>query len=180
MGSTTRSLSLLTTQSLLGHAKAGSNSAWKILLLRYRMTLRVAASRHLRNREDAEDVVQSAFMDAVSSLEKFEYRDEGSFRNYLVRTVVNSSIDLLRTRRPFHTVDFTGIVDPSSVSDDQFDGEHVVVAISKLSDSLREIVLMKKYESKTWEEIAELTQQSQSSVSRKFAKAIRVLKSHLS
>ena len=93
-------MSLLTTQSLLGHARSGSNSAWKVILMRYRMTLVVAASRQLGSMDDVEGVVQTAFMQAVSSLERFVYTDEGSFRRYLVQVVLNRCRDLHRKRRP--------------------------------------------------------------------------------
>lgn len=117
MERTTGSLSLLTTQSLLGHARSGSNSAWKVILMRYRMTLVVAASRQLGSIDDVEDVVQTAFLQALSSLERFVYTDEGSFRRYMVQVVTNRCRDFHRKRRPDITPDLTDYAHPGSLKE---------------------------------------------------------------
>jgi len=180
MESTTSSLKLLTTQSLLGHAREGNNSAWKIILLRYEMTLLVAARRKLQSIDDAEDVVQTAFMEAVSSIESFEYRHESSFRNFLVKTVINRCVDLIRSKRPRKSVDMIGIVDPNSFLEDRAKLDDMVCALDGLSPQLRDVILLRKFESKPWSEVAEVSEESEGTVRRRYAEAIKVLKNQLS
>jgi len=180
MESTTSSLKFLTTQSLLGHARKGNNSAWKVILLRYEMTLLVAARRKLSCIDDAEDIVQTAFMEAVSSIESFEYRHESSFRNFLVKTVVNRCTDIIRSKRPRKSVDMVGIVDPNSILEDRARLDDMVCALDGLSPPLRDVILLRKFESKPWSEVAEVFEESERTVRRRYAEAVKLLKDHLS
>jgi len=180
MESTTSSLRALTTQSLLGHAREGNNSAWKLILLRYKMTLMVDARRKLPSLEEAEDVVQNAFMHAVSTIRNFEYREEGAFRKFLRSTVTNRCIDLARARREQESVEILHVPDPKceQVSPSEF--TEVVDAIEALPAPLGDIVLMRKYESKPWSEVAELVGTSEGAVRRKYVEAIGILQRQLS
>jgi len=56
----------------------------------------------LRNREDAEDVVQDAFIKAFSNLKQFQ--GQSKFYTWLVRIAVNEALMKLRRRRPERTV----------------------------------------------------------------------------
>ena len=172
-------MSLLTTQSLLGHARSGSNSAWKVILMRYRMTLVVAASRQLGSMDDVEDVVQTAFMQAVSSLERFVYTDEGSFRRYLVQVVLNRCRDLHRKRRPESSSDLTHVPQPGSLEELSPKEQQVAVALERLPEDLREVVLLKRYESKPWREVAEVLGESDSTSRRRYVRAIDALREML-
>jgi RNA polymerase sigma-70 factor (ECF subfamily) len=62
----------------------------------YASSLRLASSI-LRNRADAEDSVQSAFLQVVRHLDRYEERSE--FRTWLVRIVLNQCLMSLRRRR---------------------------------------------------------------------------------
>jgi RNA polymerase sigma-70 factor (ECF subfamily) len=53
--------------------------------------------RILNNREEAEDIMQEAFLDAFKKIDL--YKGTGSFGAWLKRIVVNKSIDHLRTKK---------------------------------------------------------------------------------
>src|SRR6202022_2043203 len=55
-----------------------------------------------QNREDAEDVVQDAFLKAYSNLKQFQ--GQSKFYTWLVRIAVNEALMKLRRRRPERTV----------------------------------------------------------------------------
>jgi RNA polymerase sigma-70 factor (ECF subfamily) len=56
------------------------------------------ANHITHSREDAEDVVQEAFLKAYSNLEKFQ--EQSKFYTWLVRIAVNEALMKLRKRRP--------------------------------------------------------------------------------
>jgi RNA polymerase sigma-70 factor (ECF subfamily) len=62
----------------------------------YASSLKLACSI-LRNRTEAEDSVQSAFLQVVRNLDRYEERSE--FRTWLVRIVLNQCLMSLRRRR---------------------------------------------------------------------------------
>ncbi len=63
----------------------------------HRDALLRTTQRILRNREDAEDAVQSAFLDAFRNLRGFQGRSR--FSTWLTRIAINSALMRLRTNR---------------------------------------------------------------------------------
>jgi RNA polymerase sigma-70 factor (ECF subfamily) len=62
---------------------------------KYRSRLEAVAYRILGNRSDAEDVVQNVFL----ALPRAAYRGSASLWSYLYRAAVNTSVNLLRSRK---------------------------------------------------------------------------------
>jgi len=83
--------------SLVHAAKAGDLGAFEELVKRYdRNVFRIA--RHItQSREDAEDVVQDAFLKAFQNLKNFQ--ENSKFYTWLVRIAVNEALMRLRRRR---------------------------------------------------------------------------------
>jgi RNA polymerase sigma-70 factor (ECF subfamily) len=67
---------------------------------RYRSRLEAVAYRIVRNRADAEDVVQRVFL----ALPRAAYRGSASLWSYLYRAATNGSVNVLRARRRRETV----------------------------------------------------------------------------
>lgn len=84
--------------ALVHAAKSGDVAAFGELVKRYdRKIFRIA--QHLtHNREDAEDVVQEAFLKAFQHLGQF--REDAKFSTWLIRIVMNQSLMMLRKRGP--------------------------------------------------------------------------------
>src|SRR5947209_3963348 len=84
--------------ALVRAAKQGDVGAVEELVKRYdRNAFRIA--QHItQNREDAEDVVQEAFLKAYGNLAKFQ--EQSKFYTWLVRIAVNEALMRLRRRRP--------------------------------------------------------------------------------
>jgi len=87
---------------LVERAKAGDDSAFEQLIRQYdRQVFRIA--RHItQNKEDAEDIVQDAFLKAYQKLHQFQ--GNSKFSTWLVRIAVNESLMRLRKRRNSKTV----------------------------------------------------------------------------
>ncbi len=83
---------------LVKAAKAGDLSAFEALVNRYERRIFRLAMNITQNREDAEDVMQEAFLKAFEHLGDFE--GHSRFYTWLVRITVNQALMKLRKRRP--------------------------------------------------------------------------------
>jgi len=82
---------------LVERATQGDRDAYGVLVQRHQHRVFNLAFQVLRNREDALDVAQEAFVKAFVSLSSF--KGEASFTTWMHRIVVNLAIDSLRRRR---------------------------------------------------------------------------------
>src|SRR5438105_7036966 len=88
--------------ALVRAAKKGDDSAFEELVRRYDRNVFRIAQHITQNREDAEDVVQEAFLKAYGNLAKFQ--EQSKFYTWLVRIAVNEALMKLRRRKPERTV----------------------------------------------------------------------------
>src|SRR6202023_802126 len=88
--------------SLVRAAKQGDDAAFEELVRRYDRNVFRIAQHITQNREDAEDVVQEAFLKAYGNLAKFQ--EQSKFYTWLVRIAVNEALMKLRRRKPERTV----------------------------------------------------------------------------
>ncbi len=87
---------------LVRAAKGGDDGAFNQLVKRYDRNVFRIAQHITQNREDAEDVVQDAFLKAYTNLQQFQ--EQSKFYTWLVRIAVNEALMKLRRRRPERTV----------------------------------------------------------------------------
>jgi RNA polymerase sigma-70 factor (ECF subfamily) len=83
---------------LVRAAKTGDDKAFGELVKRYDRNVFRIAQHITQNREDAEDVVQDAFLKAYTNLQQFQ--EQSKFYTWLVRIAVNEALMKLRRRRP--------------------------------------------------------------------------------
>ncbi len=82
----------------------GDHSSYATLVERHKDMVFTIANRMLKNREDAEEVAQDAFMKAYRSLRKF--RKESKFSTWLYRIVYNLCVSQLRkNKKQIHSLD---------------------------------------------------------------------------
>ena len=84
-------------RALVERAARGDRDAFGLLVRRHQDRVFNLAYHVVRNREDALDVAQDAFVKAFASLPSF--KGEASFTTWIHRIVVNLAIDCLRRRR---------------------------------------------------------------------------------
>jgi RNA polymerase sigma-70 factor, ECF subfamily len=97
-----RDAAITDEMALVNAAKGGDVSAFEQLVKRYDRNIFRIAQHITQNREDAEDVVQDAFLKAYGNLEQFQ--GNSKFYTWLVRIAVNESLMKLRRRRSDRTV----------------------------------------------------------------------------
>jgi RNA polymerase sigma-70 factor (ECF subfamily) len=76
--------------TLVQAAKRGDDSAFEELVRRYDRNVFRIAQHITQNREDAEDVVQEAFLKAYGNLKQFQ--EQSKFYTWLVRIAVNEAL----------------------------------------------------------------------------------------
>ena len=101
---------------LVARARKGDTASFSVLLRRYEGKIFRLAMNITQNREDAEDVLQEAFLKAYEHLDQFQ--GNSRFYTWIVRIAVNQALMKLRKRRSDRAVSL----------DEQIDtGEDVVV-----------------------------------------------------
>jgi RNA polymerase sigma-70 factor, ECF subfamily len=84
-------------ENLLACARAGDGVAFDRLVRPHRDAMLRLTQRILRNREDAEDAVQTALLDAFRHLDTFQRRSR--FSSWLTRIALNAAFMRLRSTR---------------------------------------------------------------------------------
>ena len=88
--------------ALVAQAKAGDQNAFSELVNRYERKIYRLAKNITRNDEDAEDVLQDAFLKAYTHLDNF--KGDSKFYTWIVRIAVNEALMRLRKRKTDRTV----------------------------------------------------------------------------
>src|SRR5271166_3680373 len=83
--------------ALVASARSGDVRAFETLIQKYDRQIFRIAQHITQNREDAQDVVQDAFLKAYEKLDQFQ--GNSKFYTWLVRIAVNESLMRLRKRR---------------------------------------------------------------------------------
>ena len=89
-----------TDENLVKQTQCGDKAAFNLLVIKYQHRVAKLVSRFVHNHEEAEDVVQEAFIKAYRAIGKF--RGESQFYTWLYRIAVNTAKNYLvsRSRKP--------------------------------------------------------------------------------
>jgi RNA polymerase sigma-70 factor (ECF subfamily) len=157
-----------TDEALVEEAKSGDHAAFAELWKRHTKRAFNTAYRIMRSQDDAEDVIQDAWMKAYVHLDTFEGR--AKFSTWLIRIVINSGLMTLRRRRarPESSIEITDsetwrdweIPDRTKNVEELYARHEGVVrlkrAIRLLRPALRNIVEIHQSSEGSVKEIAEL------------------------
>src|SRR4051812_7900088 len=104
---------------LINDCLKGNTAAFGVLMRRYQDRLYNTVYRLVDNSEDAQDVVQEAFLHAYQSLDSF--KGDSLFFTWLYRIAVNTAISYKRKRRVMARIDTTGsqpVIEPLDQSEE--------------------------------------------------------------
>lgn len=87
-----------TEKQLLQAIAKGDRVAFRRLYERFAGHAMAVALRYMGSPDDAQDVVQDAFVKVLTKVGGFTYRGEGSLKSWVMRIVVNTALDSLRDR----------------------------------------------------------------------------------
>jgi RNA polymerase sigma-70 factor (ECF subfamily) len=157
-------------------------SSFEALMLPYLDAAHNLAKWLLRNEEDAQDVVQEAYLRAFKSFSGFH---GSNGRAWLLTIVRNTSYTLLKKN---HAVDLTTTFDeeihasgyesisPATILEHSEDAKLMSQAMDELPAEFREILTLRHQEGLSYKEIAEVTQVPPGTVMSRLARAPAKLK----
>jgi RNA polymerase sigma-70 factor (ECF subfamily) len=172
----------LVAQSLRAHSAEGASAAFSKLVMRYHKLAISVAYRVCGDAALAEDVAQDAFVRVWSRLS--EFRPDGNFRAWLMRITTNMAIDAVRRRRPQVDIEDLALEAPgqgpegAALSSERADV--VRAALMRLSVQSRTILVLREYQSLSYQEIAEVLDIPLGTVKSRLSDARRRLKAELS
>jgi RNA polymerase sigma-70 factor (ECF subfamily) len=151
---------------MIAAARGGDRVALNRLLTDARPRLLAVAMRVVRDRDDAEDVVQEALLKVCRSLTRFEGR--AAFSTWLHRIVVNAALDRLRRHqsrrdrvadddeRDLTPVDNVDEQTPERVAESHETSAVVQDALARLSPAHRDVLVLREFEGESYRDLARL------------------------
>ncbi|MBB1489786.1 sigma-70 family RNA polymerase sigma factor, partial [Oceanospirillum sp. D5] len=84
------------SKELIQRAKKGNIDALNELIEKYKSVAFSIAFKYLKNKEDAEDITQNAFIIVLRSIKKF--RNESKFSTWLYKIIYHECLKVLKSR----------------------------------------------------------------------------------
>ncbi|MHB8635423.1 MAG: RNA polymerase sigma factor [Fimbriimonadaceae bacterium] len=133
----------------VARCRDGDDSALGLLIARHRNRLLRTAANLLRDRHEAEDVSQEAFLKAFREIHKL--RDDRAFSGFLYRICVRLCMDRLRLKRA-ETTEFDSIEQHQGLTVEN----RIVIEklLAQLPAELRATLVLREMEQLSYEEVA--------------------------
>ena len=94
-----------TEKQLLDAVSNGEKTALRRLYERYADYAMAIGLRYIPERDEVRDVLQDSFVKILTSINRFDYRGEGSLKAWVARIVCNNAINHLRAQNRFASTD---------------------------------------------------------------------------
>ncbi len=179
-----------TDQELIAESVSGQTGAFDVLMLRYQDRLFNALVQILRDREDARDIVQEAFVMAWTKLASF--RGESGFYSWLFRVAYNVAMSRKRKKTlPTTSMDRQPTSGSITPEDHHLDSrpdhrmetterqQMVRTALESLPEEYRTVLILKEMESFKYEQIAEIVNVPLGTVRSRIHRARSLLRENL-
>ncbi|MEQ1821503.1 MAG: sigma-70 family RNA polymerase sigma factor [Fimbriimonadaceae bacterium] len=136
---------------MVKRCRDGDENAMGMIIQRHRLRLIRTAANLMRDRHEAEDITQEAFLKAFREMHKL--RDDRAFSGYLYRICVRLCMDRLRLKRA-EPSEFDRITDHEGGKVEN----RVVIErlLLQLAPELRMTLLLREIEQLSYEEVAEV------------------------
>jgi len=161
-------------RELIEQSKSGDSTAQTELYQLYSKAMYNIAYRISNNQEDAEDILQDAFVSAFNRLDSF--RGDSSFGAWLKKIVVNKSINFIKKKRldidPLDEGTYEAHLDNPYDDDDLvMNVDRIRNAIQKLPDGYRVVFSLYLLEGYDHREIAQVLDISESTSKSQYNRA---------
>ena len=172
---------------LIEQTLQGDTAAFGHLVRLYQDRLFTSIIHVIGQREEAEDIVQDAFVQALLKLSSF--RGHSSFYTWLYRIAINTAMNRQRQARPEVALDPTSSNpknDPADPGDPP--GEHLLraeraqqihTALGRLSDEFRTVLVLREVEGFDYETIARVMDVSVGTVRSRLHRARSLMREQL-
>lgn len=156
--------------ALVAAVRNGDTTAYRGLVERYQTRVYHLVFGMVRNREDAREITQEAFVKAYRSLHAF--RDESRFYTWLYRIAMNLTIDFVRRRDKgpvSGAEEDVAVREPDGAVAEVHHAESprrayerkelhaaILAAVGELPEDQRQVVLLREIDGLSYKEIAEI------------------------
>ena len=147
----------------------------EMLVERYHQNLFAVAFNVCKNREDAEEVVQDAFIQY--HLKKIDFQSEEHIRAWRIRVTINKAKNAARTFWRRHRTSLEETMAALNFNDQE--SEQLFEAVMALPQKYRIVVHLFYYEDYSVHEMAELLSLSESNVKTRLSRARAMLRDTL-
>ncbi|WP_422104579.1 RNA polymerase sigma factor [Winogradskyella sp.] len=149
------------SKELIQRAKKGDALALNKLIERHKTVAYSIAFKYLKNKEDAEDVTQNAFIIVLNSIKKF--RSESKFSTWLYKIVYNECLKALKSKN--QTVEYIPkFVSLEAQAEMKEDHIRVEELLSYLKPNEFTIISLFYLKEKSIKEISQITSFSRSNI----------------
>lgn len=167
-------------KELLDDIKKGDRCALHQLYSRYVGYAMAVGLRCVPDRDDLNDVIQDSFVKILSSVNRFEYRGEGSLKGWILRIVSNEAINFIKQKTKFSFVDeFPDEIEEQVPDVDKVPPQVLNQMISELPDGYRMVLNLYVFEQKSHKEIAEMLDIKESTSASQYLRAKKLLASKI-
>jgi len=176
-------------EELVARAQEGEREAFEVLVERYKVKAYHIAFDYIRDREEAKDLSQEAFLRAFSHLRTFDMRS--SFYTWFYRILVNLCVDYCRHRRRVNWVplgdpekrlenqDGTDASSPGALALAEETSRKLGAALDMLPPRQRTAFLLRNHEGLSIREIAQVMKTREGTVKAQLHRSIITLRQNL-
>jgi RNA polymerase sigma-70 factor (ECF subfamily) len=150
-------LSKLSDSEIVKLVRNSDKEIYKELVLRYQNKIFAYLYRFLNNnREEAEDLAQEVFIKAYRALQSFDTKRK--FSSWLYRIAHNEAVNLIKRKGliSFFPLEKNNLKDITSKKSEEIQTLDIERALSQLKPEYREVLILRYFEDKSYEEISEI------------------------
>jgi len=154
----------LSDEEIVARVLEGQTALYEVLMRRHNERIYRAARSIVRDEDEAEDVMQQAYVNAYVHLRQFDHR--ARFSTWLTRIAIHEALARHRKRGRYDSVDFAGEEDEAVERQPSRNPEHHAFAgelrslleasIDELPDGLRQVLMLREVDGLNTAETAEI------------------------
>ena len=167
------------TEQLVKRIRNHDQRAMSQLYHQYVGMLSSVCYRYVTAESDAKDVLQNSFVKIFTSLPAFDYRDEPSFRGWMIKIVVNESLIYLKERKKLkfaeQEMNHLSVIDDEEPIPERITADELHQLIRELPDGYRTVINLFVFEGYPHKKIAELLNITASTSASQLYSAKRLL-----
>lgn len=170
-----------TEEQLIAALRQGDTSARRRVYERYVGYAMATALRYTAVRENAEDVVQDAFVKVLTTIDGFSYRGDGSLKAWVMRIVAHTACDFVRSHERITLTDVPLDIADEEPTDEEsspavIPPKELTLMIGQLPAGYRLVLNLYVFEHYSHREIAQRLGIREQSSASQLARARRLLR----
>jgi len=186
-GATLDRWTALSDEEIVTRVVDGQTALYEVLMRRHNERVYRAARSIVRDEDEAEDVMQQAYVNAYVNLRQFDRR--AKFSTWLTKIAINEALGRARKRGRYDAVDFTEEENQAVERQPSNNPEHEAFAgelrslleasIDELPDGLREVFMLREVDGLNTAETADCLGVSEDVVKTRLSRSRAALRNQL-